>query len=364
MTKELDDGEFWLPSGFLTDDELLNDFRAHRFTKKPADDFSHGFWCSSGFSSDLSSPVESSMGSTETESDEDDFIAFLTRKIAYASLKDSNILSECREQGLKLSGSPQSTLSGYYPGSSRGSPKCTSQVASPTEVKDPAGWDLLYAAAGEVARMKAFQEAKAFYSTKPNPFTTPQTNPSIMSGIYSNHKTQVQLSQQHMQAANFQKMTRSGIWGQQQAGSQFQNGRSIGERRNGVSTGAWPTLQQSHSHKQPPLIPRSGMRATYPGENGAKKERTGTGVFLPRRYETTPPESRKKPADRVVHLNLNLESIDIPAEAHFRGISNIKPQYDATLKPVSRIRMTPQQREFGLQPVMNQELWLPQEWTY
>ncbi|XP_075486388.1 uncharacterized protein LOC142525994 isoform X2 [Primulina tabacum] len=360
MAKQLDDGEFWLPSGFLTGDELLTDFRADRFRTKPGHDFSHGFRCSSGFSSDLSSPVESFTGSSETESDEDDFIAFLTRKIAYSTLKDSNILSEYLEQGLKLSGSPQSTLCGYKPSSCRGSPECISQFPSPTEVKINALWDLLYAAAGEVARMRASQETKAFYSTKHSPFSVPQTNPSIMSGVCSNHKTHVQISPQHMQAANFQKM--NGILGQEKLGNQFQNGRNVWERRNGLSAAAWPTLQQSH--QQPPLVPRSGMRSVYLGENGAEKERTGTGVFLPRRYETTTPlETRKKP-ERVFHaLNLNLESMEIPAQAHFRSISDIKPQYDATLKPVSRIRMA-QQKDFGARSVMNQELWLPQEWTY
>ncbi|XP_073152817.1 uncharacterized protein [Henckelia pumila] len=363
MAKELDDGEFWLPSGFLTDDEQLSDFRADRFRTKPGDDFSHGFWGSSGFSSDLSSPVDSIMGSTETESEEDDFIAFITRKMADSTLKNSNISSEYREQGLKLSGSPQSTLYGNKPGSSRGSPKSVSQVPSPTEVKGLAGWDLLYAAAGEIARMRASQEAQAFYSTKPSPFSVPQTKHNIMSGIYSNHKTHAQISQQHMQAANFQKMTRSGLLGQEKLGNQFHSGRNAGESRNRLSAAAWPTLQQSH--QQPPLVPRSGMRAIYHGDNGAKKERTGTGVFLPRRYDTIPPETRKKPVERMVHaLNLNLESIDIPPQAHFKGISNIKPEYDATtLKPTPRIRMV-QQRDCGPQPVMSQEPWLPQEWSY
>ncbi|XP_075490134.1 uncharacterized protein LOC142528822 [Primulina tabacum] len=358
MEKELVDGEFWLPSGFLTDDELLTDFRADRFRTKPGDDFSRGFWCSSGFSSDLSSPVESFMGSTETESDEDDFIAFLTRKIAFCALKDSNISSEYHEQGLNLYGSPQSTLCGCKPGYSRGNPKCVSQVPSPTEVKYPAGWDLLYAAAGEVARMRASQEKKSFYSPKAIPFAVPQKNPSTMPCIYANHKRQVQISQKHMQAA---KKITSGICAQEKLGNQFQYGRNVGERRNGLSAAAWPTLQQSN--QQPPLVPRSGMRAVYSGENGATRERSGTGVFLPRRYDTTPPETRKKPERGVHALNLNLETIDIRPQAHFRGISNIKPECGATLKPMSRIRMA-QQTDFYPQPVMNREVWLPQEWSY
>jgi hypothetical protein len=41
-----------------------------------------------GFSSDLSSPVESVVGSTETESDEEDYLAGLTRQMAHSTLED------------------------------------------------------------------------------------------------------------------------------------------------------------------------------------------------------------------------------------------------------------------------------------
>lgn len=89
MAQELDDGEFWLPSEFLTDDDLLMDFKADFSKPKRGDDFSLGF-CNS----DLSSPVESVMGSTETESDEDDFISGLTRKVAHTTLHDSNFSTD------------------------------------------------------------------------------------------------------------------------------------------------------------------------------------------------------------------------------------------------------------------------------
>lgn len=51
-------------------------------------EFPYGFGASSGHScSDLSSPVESVVGSTETESDEEDYIAGLTRQIAHSTLE-------------------------------------------------------------------------------------------------------------------------------------------------------------------------------------------------------------------------------------------------------------------------------------
>lgn len=67
-------------------------------------------------------------------------------------------------------------------------------------------------------------------------------------------------------------------------------------RTQGLSMAAWPTLQQSQQQQQQqPAQPGSGMRAVFLGETGAIKERTGTGVFLPRRIGTNPAENRKKP---------------------------------------------------------------------
>ncbi|KAL2481608.1 Uncharacterized protein Adt_34574 [Abeliophyllum distichum] len=89
MAAELDDGEFWLPPQFLSDDDLLIGGQNKIHPTKRTDDFSFAFGNSFGPFSDLSSPVESVMGSTETESDEDDYMTELTRKIAQSTIQDS-----------------------------------------------------------------------------------------------------------------------------------------------------------------------------------------------------------------------------------------------------------------------------------
>lgn len=70
-----------------------------------------------------------------------------------------------------LAGSPQSTLSGIGSwsgrsgGSSDGSPNGSTRVPSPTTTPFSAGndaWDVLYAAAGQVARLKMNGEASGF----------------------------------------------------------------------------------------------------------------------------------------------------------------------------------------------------------
>lgn len=95
MAQELDDLEFWLPSEFLTDDDLLTDFKTDRFKTRRIDDFSYGFGNSFGLSSDLSSPVELVTSTAETESDDDDLISELRRKFAHSTLQVSNLSSDC-----------------------------------------------------------------------------------------------------------------------------------------------------------------------------------------------------------------------------------------------------------------------------
>ena len=83
---------------------------------------------------------------------------------------------------------------------------------------------------------------------------------------------------------------------QQQQQQQIHSRRSVGlesgrcGRPLGLPPSAWPPLQQQPQHQQN----CSGMRAVFLGGNGLKRESTGTGVFLPRRFGNTS-DSRKKP---------------------------------------------------------------------
>ncbi|KAF5750893.1 hypothetical protein HS088_TW03G01233 [Tripterygium wilfordii] len=97
MAESLDDGMFWLPPQFLADDVVVgknskkngydglgleSDYNKSLFPVE----FPYGFG-SFPFSSDLSSPVESVVGSTGTESDEEDYLSGLTRQMARATLE-------------------------------------------------------------------------------------------------------------------------------------------------------------------------------------------------------------------------------------------------------------------------------------
>lgn len=93
MAEELNDGEFWLPPQFLSDEDdtfMENNNRDSESNRVffPCD-FPYGFG-SFASSSALSSPVESVVGSAETESDEEDYITELTRHMTHSSLCSEN----------------------------------------------------------------------------------------------------------------------------------------------------------------------------------------------------------------------------------------------------------------------------------
>lgn len=90
MAESLDDGEFWLPPEFLTDNDIAmeKNERDSESTKTLFPfEFSYGGF---GSSSDLSSPVESVVGSSETESDEEDYLSGLTRQMTRSTLLDDS----------------------------------------------------------------------------------------------------------------------------------------------------------------------------------------------------------------------------------------------------------------------------------
>ncbi|KAH0779174.1 hypothetical protein KY290_005601 [Solanum tuberosum] len=363
MAKKVDDCEFWLPSKFLTDDfgSGFNPFGTH---------------------SDLSSPVESVIGSVDTESDEEEYINGLTRKMANSALQDSGF-GYGNTKGWSLSCSPQSTLYGCKQGSSHGSPNCPSQASSPPPVNQrDRAFDQFYAAAGEVARIRMMEEAAGLYQTK--------------TGLPPKYSNQPSLSYQQLQIAQFQRLKQQqlmkqghGVLGSGKGGfeqyplnqnhQQFSHsrGQNGAARPMNSSISGWSSLQQSQFQQQP----GSGMRAVFLGNQNPKRECAGTGVFLPRRIGTQA-ETRKKPGcstvllpDRVVQaLNLNLEAMDVRQQNNqvqatcYQGRTGLirsnglqYPNNTAVAQPSRNLRSG---STYSRPPTMSQELLLPQDWTY
>uniref|UniRef100_A0A803P1R8 TIP41-like protein n=1 Tax=Cannabis sativa TaxID=3483 RepID=A0A803P1R8_CANSA len=405
-SRSLDDAEFWLPSQFLTDDDVLmgkENFDKNGVTfgtdngcfggQRPCvngfpTEFPYEF-DSFGSNSALSSPVESVVSSTETESsDEEDFFAGLTRRFAQSNLREAQkpaapCLSQEKPEWVS-SGSPQSILSGIGSWSGRST---ISSNGSPN-------------AAGQVARLKmSGEDAKMSQQGRGllGPPRTPSPLPSLRnpnSGLYSNQGLSQNIAQfQALKPDIAVKPQGANAWGRQvkacwsaQAQAQVQvqaqaqaqahahaqqqnqhyfhqqvqnrgrnNGYENGRcgRALNLSQSAWPSLQVQNQN-QLPNRPAMGAAAPHTG-SGAKRECAGTGVFLPRRY-SNPPESRKNQA-----LNLSFEDSNGYSQPRFG--CNIAPDHEALMARRNAI-LDQQRRSLRPEVALNHEIRLPQEWTY
>ncbi|KAK8671835.1 hypothetical protein V6N13_038420 [Hibiscus sabdariffa] len=366
MAEFIDGAEFWLPAKFLTDEDGVlksgnggrNDTEslvsAHVFPTE----FPYEF-------STLRSPVESVVESTETESsDEDEFLAGFTRRLAYSTSQKLTVPTlslDKNEKNGALGSSPRSTLSGLGCSSSNG----PSQVPSPPTTPfcaENVTWDLIYAAAREVARLKMSNEVPKytnFSHGKAFPFNHSQTNQFNGRQVKpSNWQAQVQQQQQQQQ---------------QQIQTRLRN-NVVGGRPIGLPQSSWPPLQvQSQPKQHPRNHPGSGMRAMFlGGSDGVKRASAGTGVFIPRRYDntntntTTIHEHRKKPgcstvllpAKVVQALNLNFDETN---NSHVQPQFNpgFASNFDALVARRNAL-LTQARRNYRQEGTLN----LPQEWTY
>ncbi|CAD6271972.1 unnamed protein product [Miscanthus lutarioriparius] len=268
-------------------------------------DLGEEFWLPEEFlDDDFFSEEEKAAVAARSESDEEDSLAGLSRRLAGLLGDDGERKPPTAAKQAEVTvGSPQSTLCGL-PKSGQESPnggasKGTSPPSSPLEQKPADPWDLLYEAAGQVARMRAANSVplpannaygfsggqSGFAPPARNPSPPPIAPPSAKVPAGSGHYPPFAhlVSQRQMQAAQ-------------------------------------PQQQQHHA----PAPPASGMRAVFLTPPGAKRERNGTGVFLPR-PAGAPAEPKRKtgcstvlvPARVVQALNLNLE--DLGAQPRYPG---------------------------------------------
>ncbi|XP_031487350.1 uncharacterized protein LOC116255620 [Nymphaea colorata] len=343
---------------------------------------------------------------SSTESDEDEYMAGLTRRIAHCTLEEDD-RQAARKVGAVV-GSPQSTLCSLGSWSARsldskgshGSSNGTSQVSSPTSTQlneDVDGWDLLCDAAGQVARMRMSDDEESCQAK--GLLGLPRRPPPVMvlgkpgvqskttngSGVLlqrcwgGNHRDyaalsiQLEMLKQHRQQEQQQQQG----WGRQEKIPQVQQvnsrlkGGTNGQRGRPpvFSSSAWPPLQGQSAN--------TGMRAVFLSSNsGSKRGSSGTGVFLPRRTGN-PADFKKKtgcstvllPARVVQALNLNIDGMGSARPSFYQGSLVHDPDGSIMLDPrtfCGRNGVVPPQRRTGRphQPAVSCELRLPQEWTY
>ncbi|KAE8671934.1 WAS/WASL-interacting protein family member 2, putative isoform 2 [Hibiscus syriacus] len=364
----MDDAEFWLPAEFLADDDgimkkgnLKNENDGKTGTESWAS--SHGFpselpyeFDSFGSVSALSSPVESVVESTETESsDEDEFLAGLTRRLAYSTsqkLTVATLSSDKNEKNGALASSPRSTLSGlaYLLSSSNNSPIGPSQVPSPSTTPFCAQndtWDLIYTAAGQVARLRLSNEVPKYtnfshgYMLK---LLELEWRMFVLARDFRNRTTAFVgfFNGRQVKASNWQAQGRI-------------RNNVVGGRPLGLPQSSWPPLQVQSQPKQlqSQNHPGSGMRPMFiHGSRGVKRECAGTGVFIPRC------STALLPAKVVQALNLNFPNTN-NRHVQPRFDPGFASSYDALVARRNAL-LTQARRNYRQEGSLN----LPQEWTY
>ncbi|KAJ0245693.1 TIP41-like protein [Hirschfeldia incana] len=259
-----DDGEFWLPPEFLTDDDYLVE-KVNKESVFPYET-SHGF------------------------GDEESFLAGLSRKMAQTTPEDD--FSGVKGWGMTRSMTTQSNRCG-------GGFGCQTRVSS----SQAAAWDMYCAATEELAMMNINSGRGLLDHPRKHSLAAPKIS-NDGSGFYSRQSLQYH----KLQTLQFQQLKKQQLMKyHRQLAQQRVNNHS---KRTGLvdfSPSAWPQSRDV-----------SGMRPVFLGDCTGKRGSTGTGVFLPRSVDQTSPVTTdtrrmRKPTRgtvlvpaRVAHaLNLN-----------------------------------------------------------
>ncbi|KAF8044606.1 hypothetical protein N665_7528s0001 [Sinapis alba] len=245
---------------------------------------------SPAFSPGFTSPGNSTETEDESSDDEEDFLAGLTRRLAPSThrLPPPSFNSITEEKRQVAATSPQSTLSGLGSFSNSGSrsPVLPPSHAHTTSFRRDNAWDVISAAAGEVARLKLGSYEPHLPRDSQNLILRRQ-NAAFQADRYINQQRLLD----QMWLCSQKRVVNEEI--------AFQKLRNM--RHNASSNATW-TPQQAVT----PL----------------KRPSTGTGVFLPRRYPTTSSEPIKKsvPVNRAA---LSQTKVIPPQTLNFDELTNV-----------------------------------------
>ncbi|KAE8684788.1 Adenine nucleotide alpha hydrolases-like superfamily protein isoform 1 [Hibiscus syriacus] len=350
MAEVLDDGEFWLPPRFLADDDL--------FMEKSKINNSHDSLFPYDLPSDLSSPVDSLLGSSETDSDEEHSLVRLTRQMARYTLEDDfggndPVFSSKISKDWVSSSSPESTL-------------CAFSSNSQSRVSSPSGtWTLLCSEAEVAARVTINEESNGGFIHKGllrPPAKKPSLNlPPPGSYLHQPLSSRATQFQQVDQSQLLMKHHNVQVWGgKKRQHAVLQNsvrGGNGSNRPMGLFPLAWPPLQQ----------PRNG--AVFLGNPTGQRECAGTGVFLPRRTATAGPRKKQVcpvlvPARVVQALNLNVDKINAQPHLVSRFKASVATDSGGGLSLRSGGNDFAEKNKLRQKQGINYEIRLPQEWTY
>ncbi|KAF8717015.1 hypothetical protein HU200_026124 [Digitaria exilis] len=350
-----------------------------------------GFWLPDEFlDDDFFSEEEKAAVAARSESDEEEGLDGLERRVAGLLLVGGGGKGDDGSSPAKaevMAGSPQSILCGLAASGEESPNGAASQVSSPPsspleqQPADP--WDVLHEAAGQVARLRSESipvpknaaahrghavvpaakqssapamapKAAGADNFKPNNLLEPRRKVAQFNAL----KQQQILKYQRQQEL---AVATAAAWGARVCGPKRTTG--YGAAPHALNPAAWPPLQNQKA--QQPAASAAGMRALFLTPPGAKRECTGTGVFIPCQAGA-PTEPKKKPAcstvllpARVVQaLNLNVE--DLGARPVYPG--GFALDHDALVSR-SNALLASRSSELAAGAVAR-EVNLPQEWTY
>ncbi|KAH9616680.1 hypothetical protein KSS87_010132 [Heliosperma pusillum] len=354
MTPQSMDGEnaaFWLPSHFLTDDDFL--------TVKPPNPTPHSLFGSDPFDS----PV-SSIDNDENNTTQNDDVFLLTRHLAGTSIHNSHHSKQnsTSERAWMFSTSPQSTLSGWS--------NAPSRVPSP-ELQNDAAWDLLYEAAGQVARLKM----NAIAAKLNNGLLAPPRHTSAFTTSYEKQYQELKWAQ------NSNNMARHTLHHHHLDGSCNHHQRLSCGGALGVHQSAWPALttRQPLQHHIKQSTCGSQLRGIYQSRAGTvvptKRQSTGTGVFLPRIVSTSPPRHhhhQHQPLYTEFRKKTSVEEANLKGQMRFGGAGYSTDEEimvgrrNAILGEQRRnVLLTRTDKNTGaLVGQQGHEIRLPNDWTY
>uniref|UniRef100_A0A7N0UBQ8 Uncharacterized protein n=1 Tax=Kalanchoe fedtschenkoi TaxID=63787 RepID=A0A7N0UBQ8_KALFE len=392
VTEAHDGGEFWLPPHFLSEEKVKKDvggggavWRNEKDVKLalPRTEFPYEFV----FRSVASSPVDSTASG---ESEEDEFFAELTRRLTMSESRKVSPLDLCPTyEAPKVSqGSPQSILGGigsWSGRSSRGSQHSPMQGPSPPATPYEASndtWGLINAAAGQVALLKLNAEDKLQQSLDGQfrAASGPNQDLNYFNSV-QNRKAAFYADQMRRQsyiaavAAAARQAKVAALLCEQQLENLGRSGRTASTRCRVASDlltqSAWPPVRKIPAGEVP-------ARPNFQTVSFQRKESAGTGVFLPRRYDTAPAAPPRKKLitapnahvpSKVVHaLNLGFEEMGARPKPHCSAYAASLSQqnYDAIM--ARRTAFLAQQHRRVVRPdelaQSNLEACLPQEWSY
>ncbi|CAF2094658.1 unnamed protein product [Brassica napus] len=278
---------------------------------------------SPAFSPGFTSPGNSTETEDESSDDEEDFLAGLTRRLAPSThrLPPPSFKSEEKRQVAATS------------------PLLPPSHAHTTSFRRDNAWEVISAAAGEVARLK-------LGSYEPH---LPRESPSLT----LRHQNAAFQTERYLQ----QQRLLDQMWLCSQ--TRTKSSENLFPKRALNEDIAFQNMRRNATSNAATWIPQHAVAPV-------KRPSAGTGVFLPRRYPTASSEPIKKsvPVNRSVISQSRVCPPQTLSFDEFTNVGSRLSQFDYAECMLARSTLLARQGNYRAVGCLNQERRLPQDWMY